>query len=78
MPGDFDAKSVAAQLEQETKIRRKQNYSRGKSRLDPFKDELLSLKKLGISNAKLQRWLRAEKRTVVDLSTVQRWIKKHG
>lgn len=78
MTDNFDAAAVAAHLKKQTKTIRKQSYARGKSRLDKFKDELLALKKEGASNAELQRYLRAEKRTKVDLSTVHRWVVKHG
>jgi len=74
----FNATKVADKLKKQTATIRKKSYSLNKSRLDKCKDELLALKKEGLSNAELQRWLRSNKRIKVALSTVQRWVVKYG
>jgi len=55
--------------------RKPKRFSR--SRLDKFKFEILKLRKEGASLADIQFWLR-EKRIVVALSSISRWLKKHG
>lgn len=46
------------------------------SRLDRFKNELLTLREVGASLSELALFLRTEKRTVVCRSTISRWLKK--
>ncbi|MEY8214369.1 MAG: hypothetical protein RPR97_07795 [Colwellia sp.] len=78
MSNYFDAQAVVSELKSQTKSLRKKSYRRKKSRLDKFHDEILVLKKDGASNAEVQRWLRAQKRIKICLSTVHRWVNKHG
>lgn len=74
----FDKKAETERLKQQTRIIRKKNYTRRKSRLDRYKGELLALQKEGCTTAELQRWLR-EKRIKVVHSTVARWLQaQHG
>jgi len=73
---DFDAASELEKIKQSRKeIRRTSRYA--KSKLDNFKFELLKLHKSGASLGDLQFFLR-KNRTKVALSTISRWLKKHG
>jgi len=73
---DFDAASELEKIKQSRKeIRRTSRYA--KSKLDKFKFELLKLHKSGASLGDLQFFLR-KNRIKVALSTISRWLKKHG
>jgi len=47
-----------------------------KSRLDKYNTQILKLKKEGASLSDIQFWLR-EKKVVVAVSTISRWLKKN-
>lgn len=71
----MDTKSEIERLAALVKMRRKKNYE--SSKLDKFKHEILRLKSEGATLEMLQLWLR-EKRIKADVSTISRWLKKHG
>jgi len=71
----FDPKKEAEKLKLQSKIKYQQRH--GRSRLDRFSGQILGLKDEGCSAVEIQGWLRA-KRIKVSLSTVTRWLKKHG
>lgn len=71
----IDATREITQLKALKKTIRKRVYRT--SRLDKFHGELISLRRAGASAADLQRWLRKQ-RTNVHLTTVTRWLAKHG
>jgi len=71
----FDLNSELTKLHEQTQLIRKSRYR--PSRLDRYTSELLSLSYAGARPAELQRWLRG-KRIKVVLSTVTRWLAKHG
>ncbi|MBA0190109.1 hypothetical protein [Pectobacterium odoriferum] len=72
---EFSVSQELAALQEETRLIRKPRYR--KSRLDRYTGELLQLHQAGASAAELQRWLRAKRIRVV-LSTVTRWLARHG
>ena len=72
---DFDAAAALAQLREDAAVRRKASYH--PSRLDRYAYELLKLLEAGARPVELQRWLR-QQRCKVALSTVTRWISRHG
>lgn len=72
---DFDAASTLAQLRKDAAVRRKSAYH--PSRLDRYAYQLHQLLAAGARPVELQRWLR-QQRCKVALSTVTRWIAKHG
>lgn len=72
---EFSVSQELAALQEETRLIRKPRYR--KSRLDRYTGELRQLHQAGASAAELQRWLRA-KRIKVVLSTVTRWLARHG
>lgn len=74
-PTQFDAASTLAQLRQDAVVRRKSAYH--PSRLDRYAYHLHELLMAGAKPVELQRWLR-QQRCKVALSTVTRWIEKHG
>lgn len=55
-------------------IRRRMRSTR--SRLDPFRAEIIELRRAGASLAEIQMWLRTKRRTKVHRMTIQRRIKK--
>lgn len=71
----MDTKSEIERLAALVKMRRKKTYE--SSKLDKFKHDILSLKAEGATLEMLKLWL-AEKRIKVDVSTISRWLKKHG
>lgn len=71
----FNAASELAELKHLKKTVRKRVYRT--SRLDKFHGELISLRREGASATDLQRWLR-QQRIRVSLTTVTRWLAKHG
>ncbi|GKW14024.1 MULTISPECIES: hypothetical protein [Pectobacterium] len=72
---EFNVSQELAALQEETRLIRKPRYR--KSRLDRYTGELCQLHQAGASAAELQRWLRAKRIRVV-LSTVTRWLDRHG
>lgn len=72
---DFDATATLAQLRQNAAVHRKSVYH--PSRLDRFAFQLHQLLAAGAKPVELQRWLR-QQRCKVALSTVTRWISRHG
>jgi len=73
---DFDAERELAALREQTRAIRRSGYRT--SRLDRHTAELLSLRQEGATAAELRRWLRDNKRIRVVLSTVTRWLARHG
>lgn len=73
----FDVETELETLKSQTKAIRKRSYSSRRSRLDRYKDELLSLHRKGASAAELHRWLRANRIKVV-LTTVTRWLDRQS
>ena len=73
---DFDPKHEAAVLREKTRTIRRSGFRT--SRLDRHTAELLSLRQEGATAAELRRWLRDKKRIRVVLSTVTRWLARHG
>jgi len=71
----FDAEKEAAELKKRRKLKYQQRH--GRSRLDRFSGQILGLKNAGSSAVEIQDWLRSN-RIKVSLSTITRWIKKHG
>ena len=71
----MDAKSEVERLAALVKARRKKPYE--VSKIDKFKHEILRLKSEGATLEMLQLWLR-EQRIKADISTISRWLKKHG
>ncbi|MBN3097752.1 hypothetical protein H4F38_08270 [Pectobacterium brasiliense] len=72
---EFSVSQELAALQEETRLIRKPRYR--KSRLDRYTGELRQLHQAGASASELQRWLRAKRIRVV-LSTVTRWLARHG
>lgn len=72
---DFDAASTLAELRKDAAVRRRSAWH--PSRLDRYAFELNELIKAGAKPVELQRWLRGQ-RCKVALSTVTRWIARHG
>ena len=77
VPLDFDPVTEVARLKAQTKAIRKRNYSQRKSALDNYHGEIIQLLKGGSTATEVHRWLR-ELEVTVSLSSVTRWIKKHG
>ena len=73
----FDPAEEVHQLKAQTQMIRKRTYRPRVSKLDKYQGELLSMHREGASGAELQRWLR-KKRMKVALSTVLRYLEKHG
>jgi hypothetical protein len=71
----MDVKAEVERLAALVKTRRKKTYE--SSKLDKFKHEILRLKSEGATLEMLQLWLR-EQRIKADISTISRWLKKHG
>jgi len=71
----FDAQKEAAELKKRRKLKYQQRH--GRSRLDRFEGQILALRKAGSKSVEIQDWLRAN-RIQVSLSTVTRWVRKHG
>ena len=71
----MDANSEVERLAALAKARRKTTYE--SSKLDKFKHEILRLKVAGATLEMLQLWLK-EQRIKAELSTISRWLKKHG
>lgn len=61
-------------IRQDRMIRRRMRSTR--SRLDPFRAEIMELRRAGASLAEIQMWLRTKRRTKVHRMTIQRRIKK--
>ncbi|MEA3291080.1 MAG: hypothetical protein U9Q71_02040 [Pseudomonadota bacterium] len=74
---EFDPDAEVRRLRAYSAVLRKKSYPRSRSRLDRYRAELLQLKERGVKATELQRWLR-ERRIKVALSTVTRWLNKHG
>jgi hypothetical protein len=77
VPSDFDPVAEVARLKSQTKAIRKRNYSQRKSGLDNYHGEIIKLLDGGSTATEIHRWLR-ELNVTISLSTVTRWIKKHG
>ena len=77
MDSTFNAEQEVQQLKEHTRIIRKRNYWRRKSKLDQYAGELVSMSKAGASHSELQRWLKSKK-IIVDRSTVCRFIQNNG
>jgi hypothetical protein len=77
VPLDFDPAAEVSRLKAQTKAIRKRNYSQRKSALDNYHGEVIILLANGATATEVHRWLR-ELEVKVSLSTVTRWIKKHG
>ena len=77
VPLDFDPVAEVAKLKAQTKAIRKRNYSQRKSALDNYHGEIIQLLRNGSTATEVHRWLR-ELEVTISLSTVTRWIKKHG
>jgi|TARA_R110002033_G_scaffold127057_1_gene168641 transposase-like protein len=77
VPLDFDPVAEVARLKAQTKFLRKRNYSQRKSALDNYHGEIIQLLRNGSTATEVHRWLR-ELEVTISLSTVTRWIKKHG
>jgi hypothetical protein len=71
----MDAKAEVERLAALVKARRKKPYA--SSKLDKFKHEILRLKAEGATLEMLRLWL-SEKRIKANISTISRWLKKHG
>ena len=74
---EFDLESEVNRLKAETRSIRLRKPRYRSSRLDKHSAELLLLKKSGVSNAEITRWLRS-RHIKVSPSTVGRWLKKNG
>lgn len=72
----FDPAAALEQLRHDAAVRRKSVFHR--SRLDRYAFELHELIRVGARPVELQHWLRKERRCVVALSTVTRWIKRNA
>jgi len=72
---NFNTNVKVDQLKAHKRRIRKRVYRR--SKLDKFKGELITLRREGASATDLQRWLR-QQRIQVTLTTVTRWLEKHG
>lgn len=77
VPQNFDAVTEVALLNAQTKAIRKRNYARRQSVLDNYHGEIILLLKAGATATEINRWL-IGLNVKVSLSTVTRWIKKHG
>ena len=71
----MNTKAEVERLAALVKTRRKKPYE--SSKLDKFKHEILRLKSEGATLEMLKLWL-SEQRIKADLSTISRWLKKHG
>lgn len=71
----LDAAAVLAAIRERRAVARRRT-TWGKSRLVPYRAELVKLRKAGGSFADLREWLRLEKRVKVDTSTVRRYLQK--
>ena len=71
----FDpAAALDAVRERRAVTRRRRTW--GKSRLAPFRAELVKLRQAGGSFAELADWLRRERRVKMDASSVRRFLQK--
>lgn len=71
----FDpAAALAAVQERRAAARRRRTW--GKSRLLPYRAELVKLRQAGGSFADLADWLRKERRVKMDASSVRRFLQK--
>jgi hypothetical protein len=70
----FDAEAELENIRRIQDVRRRHRYAR--SQLDPFRAELVALRRLGASYAELAMWLKQKKRRKVAVSTVQRYLTK--
>lgn len=74
---DFDPANELQQLRERKKLRRHRKYWRGRSQLDFFTSDLLSLHAEGATPADLKDWLAEPPRRLrVHHSTVSRWLKR--
>jgi len=71
----MDAQKTLAEIREKRALTRKKRHSR--SKLDKFTFEILELKNVGATLSELQLFLR-QNRVKVELSTISRWLKKHG
>jgi hypothetical protein len=71
----MDVKQEAERLKAKAQARRKKRYS--VSKLDKWKPELLALRAEGVTLEALKIWL-SEKKIHCEISTISRWLKKHG
>lgn len=71
----MDTKSEIERLAGLVKAKRKKIYEA--SKIDKYKHQILSLKSEGATLEMLKLWL-SEKRIKADVSTISRWLKKHG
>lgn len=69
-----EATEALADIQARRAVTRKAGYHR--SRLDRYRAELVQLHLAGGSLADLQLWLRTKKRTKVERSTIQRFLKR--
>lgn len=73
----FDARAALDAIREEKAVQRKDpRYYQ--SRLDRFGHEIRALRNEGASPSEIRLWLQKEKRTKVVLTTVIRWLAKHG
>lgn len=73
----FDASATLAAIRDARAVRRHRR-TWGKSRLAPYRAELVKLRAEGASFADLAFWLLKQKRIKVDRSTVRRYLEKLG
>lgn len=66
------AEQVLARIHQIRKVSKRRPYYR--SKLDPFRSELVALKRAGGSLGDLKVWLRVEKKMSVERSTLHRYL----
>ncbi len=71
----MDTKSEIERLAGLVKAKRKKIYEA--SKIDKYKHQILRLKSEGATLEMLKLWL-SEKRIKADISTISRWLKKHG
>jgi hypothetical protein len=72
----MDAKAEVERLSTLVRKRRHKNTF-FPSKLDKFRHDILRLKAEGATLEMLKLWL-SEKRIKADISTISRWLKKHG
>jgi hypothetical protein len=71
---NFDAQTEIQKIRLRKQLKRKKHYR--KSRLQPYRSELVQMRQAGVSYPDLALWLRAEKRIKVHHTTVMRYLKK--
>lgn len=71
----FDPASALEKVQAARKVARRRR-TWGRSKLTPFRAELVQMRKLGGSYMDLAIWLKTEKRMKVDESTVRMYLQK--